>query len=120
MSLKSVLERLLRKSVRLVVGYGEEALQDRHNVDVFLSACLNGSGELLKTRDYAESIPFLVEIPKRSRSWSYATRVFSVVSARRISSWSAVRSSGRSPSDGNEGLQTLLSLTPLYLGMTLD
>ena len=44
---------------------------------------------------YDESIPFLVEIPKRPRSWSYATWVFSVVSARRISVWSAVRSSDR-------------------------
>jgi predicted O-methyltransferase YrrM len=59
MSMKSFINRLLGVSVRLMVKYGEEALQDRHNVDVFLSACLNGSDELLKIRDAASYIKFL-------------------------------------------------------------
>jgi predicted O-methyltransferase YrrM len=59
MSMKSVIKRLLKRSVSLIVRFGEEALQDRHNVDVILTASLNESGELLKTRDSAAYVQFL-------------------------------------------------------------
>jgi predicted O-methyltransferase YrrM len=59
MSMKSVIKDLLKRSVSLTVRFGEDTLQDRHNVDVILTTCLNQSGELLKTRDTTAYVQFL-------------------------------------------------------------
>ncbi len=86
MTIRAALKRLVLRGVEPIIGHREEAVRDRRNVDIFLSAALRGSEALSEIRDPAAYVNFL-----RSCIEHFACSVREVKAKPRVSDGPAKR-----------------------------